>query len=117
MNKRGPGLYEWDELIPGSQGPPPACRLKTGPQNVVSEQSCHPRGLEQSARPTWSSQVALLLDLHYRGMALATAWVWVGAWVWDRLEAEGQDEASDLEDREEGMSLRCLRAEVMGPGA
>lgn len=43
--------------------------------------------------------------------------VWSGARVWDSLQAEGQDEASDLKDREEGMSLSCLRAEVIGPGA
>lgn len=43
--------------------------------------------------------------------------MWGGTWVWDTLEAEGQDEANDLEDRKEGLSLRCLMAEVTGPGA
>lgn len=80
---------------------------------MVSQRSCCPRGPERSAGPTWCAQ--LLSDLLCREIALAT--VWKGPWVWDRPEAEGQDETSDLEDRGEGKSLRCLRAGVMGLGA
>lgn len=115
LNKRDPSLYEWDEFIPGSQSPPPACRRKTGPQNGVSQQNCCPRGPERSASPTRSAQVTLLSGPHHTETSLAT--VWGGTWVWDTLEAEGQDEANDLEDRKEGLSLRCLMAEVTGPGA
>lgn len=37
--------------------------------------------------------------------------------MWGGLEAEGQDEAGDLKDREEGINLRWLRVEVARMGA
>lgn len=107
-------IFIWTNLSPasvnvlkmslslGARGHPPAHRLRTGPQDVVSESSCCPRGPVWPAGPSRTPR-SVLSNLHSGDVALAP--VWGGAWVWDRRgedtgqETKGQDEAGDLEDR------------------